>query len=95
MSAQMFSVEEIAPGVRGYTIENERGLYIPVVWAVNEGNGDVSRFLDTLPRDRRVVFPTVISKRLAEMLLRRGFVWTQEWSDEFGEAVDLLERVPA
>ena len=65
---------ELAPGVWGYTVENEQGLWVPIINAENPGSGDVSRYLDGLPKDRPVHFPCVISERLAGMLLRRGFV---------------------
>lgn len=64
----------IAPGVRGCAIEHEGELHIPLVAADIPGSGAVAAFLDSLPQDKRVVFPTVISEKLANMLLRRGFV---------------------
>ena len=63
----------IAAGVRGTAFDLPEGIYIPLLRAENPGNGDVSRFLDSLPTDRRVVFPSVISRKLDEMLARRGF----------------------
>ena len=86
--------ERRADGVLGYSIETERGLYIPWVQAEVEGDGRVGRYLDSLPRDRRVVFPTIISGRLAGMLARRGFTPGYEWAEEVGETVDFMERVP-
>lgn len=77
---------ELAPNVLGYTIDgDDDSLWIPVIQAADEGAGDVGRYLDTLPHDRRVVVPTVLSSRLAGMLHRRGFVETYEVID--GEAV--------
>jgi hypothetical protein len=66
-------MEEIAPGVRGYTQEVDGELWVPVIHAERPGNGAVGRFLDRLPTDRTIVVPTVLSARLAGMLVRRGF----------------------
>lgn len=35
--------------------------------------GDVGRWLDALPTDRKIIVPAVVSPRLAGMLERRGF----------------------
>lgn len=80
---------DLAPGVFGFTRNDPDGsLVIPMVVAEYEGTGDVGRYLDSLPRDRRVVVEECISLRLAGMLERRGFVEqeaatfdpdTQEW----------------
>ena len=65
---------EIAPGVDGYTVDlGDKGLYVPLLMAKRPGNGDVGRYLDSLPLDRRVVVPGVISGILEGMLERRGF----------------------
>lgn len=85
---------EIAPGVRGVVFDTGNGIYVPLVSAERPGSGDVAKWLDGLPRDRRVVFPNVISARLAEMLRKRGFVETTEFAPEFGEHVDIMERAP-
>ena len=85
---------ELATGVRGVLFETEEGIYIPWISADREGSGHVGRYLDSLPRDHRVVFPTVISRRLAGMLRRRGFHETTEYAPEFGELVDVYERKP-
>ena len=45
-------------------------------------------YLDSLPKDRRVVFPCVVSDRLAGMLTRRGF---SPGDDDAGE-IDVYER---
>jgi hypothetical protein len=41
----------------------------------------VGRWLDTLPMDRKVVVPAVVSGRLAGMLARRGFEPRVWWDD--------------
>lgn len=88
--------QPLAPGVRGYTVDmGEQGLYIPLIDAEAPGSGDVGRYLDSLPKDRRVVVPNVISARLAGMLDRRGFVVVQEWAEQFGEYVECYVRESA
>ena len=87
--------ERLADGVFGYTMdEGEKGLYVPWIAAENEGDGRVGKYLDSLPRDRRIVFPTILSQRLAGMLLRRGFTPSKEWAEEWAEWVEIMERKP-
>ena len=62
---------DLAPGVGGYAVESCGKVWIPVIYAKQEGAGDVGRFLDSL--SPRCVIPTVTSARLAGMLMRRGF----------------------
>jgi hypothetical protein len=78
--------EPIAPGVLGYTVEKGDDLYVPFVMAEKEGNGDVGRYLDGLPTDRRIVFPDVLSGRLLGMLVRRGYHLEIEYTskEEYG-----------
>ena len=82
----------LAKGVEGYTMENNDTLYIPLIHSRVPGDGNVGRYIDSLPRDRRVVFPTVVNAVLAGMLERRGFTLTHEWAEEVGEWVEMWER---
>lgn len=68
----------IATGVRGYAVEHEGKIFIPLIIAEKEGSGDVGSFLDSL--SQRCVIPNVTSDRLLDMLQRRGFcsVLTEE-----------------
>ena len=84
----------LAPGVIGYSVETEKGLYIPMISAVSEGSGEVGTFLDSLPVDRRVVFSSVLSARLKGMLERRGFVAGTEYSEEAKDVFDIMVREP-
>lgn len=86
------TVEEISAASGGYAVESDGAIYIPVVMMQRRGRGDGGRFLDSLPRDRTVKFPCVISRVLVGMLERRGFVLTYEWSTEFREYVDVYVR---
>lgn len=81
----------IAVGVRGMAFDMTSGIYISLVIAEKPGNGDVSRFLDHLPKDRRVVFPSVLNPKLRAMLARRGF--KEAWDPE-GDC-EIFERLPA
>jgi hypothetical protein len=67
-------LEELAPGLRGYTVEVDGALYIPMVMADEPGSGALSAYLDSLPHDKTIKFPTVISRILREALERRGYV---------------------
>lgn len=89
-----FDLDLLAPGVEGYTVETHDGLYVPLIVAKVRGNGDVGRYLDSLPTDRRVVVPNVVNSLLAEMLARRGFVLTEEWAEPYEEMVPIWERKP-
>lgn len=59
----------------GYSISRtERVAYLPVVMSTEMGRGHVSRLLDRLTAAHDVVVvPCVMSRRLAQMLERRGF----------------------
>lgn len=81
----------LALGVRGYTVWSGDALYVPLIMAEEPGNGDVARYLDSLPRDRCVKFPNVLSSKLAQMLVRRGFVFEHE-EGPGGEPVELYVR---
>ena len=87
--------DAFAPGVNGYSVETPEGLYIPVVMATNPGSGEVGRWLDSLPKDRRIVFASVFSPRLAGMLQRRGWSYSEEWDERSGESLPCWERGPA
>lgn len=78
----------LSVGVRGCALDLPEGIYIPLIRAEVPGDGRVGQFLDSLPRDRRVVFPTVISGKLAGMLTRRGFV------DAYESGEEVMERGP-
>lgn len=84
----------IAPGVWGYTMEEEGALWIPVLVAERPGQGNVGRYLDSLPRDRTIKVPNVLSSRLAGMLARRGFMACEEACqiDGVAECVEIWVR---
>jgi hypothetical protein len=71
----------LAPGVRGWAHRVGKEIHIPFIEAVTEGNGDVGRFLDSLPDNAVIV--NVVNTRLAGMLIRRGFyrTWATDKKD--------------
>lgn len=87
-------MDKLAPGVLGYAVETDEALFVPAIMAERPGRGDVGRFLDSLPRDRTVKVPAVLSPRLAGMLDRRGFKRKVEWAAEFAEYVEVWVRGP-
>ena len=68
---------ELAPGVQGFAFRSKDGnlIFIPMIAAEHEGNGDVGRFLDRL--SARCVIMAVTSKRLEGMLERRGYTMAE------------------
>lgn len=82
---------QLVPGVLGYAIATERGIYVPDIRAECEGDGRVGRFLTELGQsDQRVAIPNVISPRLEGMLRRRGWrLVVEDWAN--GEPVDVWE----
>ncbi len=84
----------LAPGVQGYTVRTNGTLYVPLVIADRPGNGDVGRFLDSLPLELPIVVPGVVSQRLASMLFRRGYRVGWEWFESAEEWVECFYREP-
>ena len=86
---QMGSEPLLADGVHGYALMHGDEVWIPSLFAKNEGDGRVGVFIDSL--SARCCFVNVISARLGRMLLRRGYRPTSE-STEDGE-VDVWRRI--
>ncbi len=64
----------IGEGIRGVALDRgPLGIWIPLVSTEQPGTGQLGRWLDDLPNDRRVVFPTVIHPRLVVALVNRRF----------------------
>lgn len=76
---------ELAPGVKGYAVEDDGWIWIPVIIAESEGAGDVGRFLDAVEPDRTVVVPNVLHPKLWGMLERRG--WARACDPETGGGI--------
>lgn len=85
-------MDDLAPGVRGYTMVDGDTIYVPVILATEEGSGAVGRFVDSLPTDKTVVFSSTLSDRLAGMLTRRGFHYEARYFPEAEEYVDCFVR---
>jgi hypothetical protein len=82
----------IGEHVAGYSVDVDGATYYPVVRATRPGCGDISRWLDGLPKDKTIKFPTVISRKLEAMLVRRGFTLVQEWDEHCREMADVYVR---
>jgi hypothetical protein len=86
---------DLAPGVRGYTIDlGDDGLYLPYAESTEPGQGNFGRWLDSLPTDRRVVIPSVVNPTVVGMLARRGFRETAEYVAFYDVFADVWERGP-
>lgn len=70
------ALPRIAPGVAGNQVNVDGETWFPFIAAVEPGNGDVGRWLDSLVGEK-VIIPNVVSDELKGMLLRRG--WTKVW----------------
>lgn len=76
----------LTEGVEGWVVEENGELQIRALRATNEGNGAISRYLDSLPHDRKVVVVLVVNEKLAAMLARRGFIERERFDPRFGNA---------
>lgn len=85
-------LDTLAEGVIGYAMEHEGAIYYPFVDTTEKGKGYLSRFLDSLPTDKTIKFPTVISKILRASLMRRSFKIQFEWAEEFGEMAEVFVK---
>jgi len=73
-------LDELAPGLRGYTVEIGNDIYIPVLMADQPGQGALTSYLDKLEASGKTVkIPTVLSDHLAAYLKRRGYkpIWEE------------------
>jgi len=87
---ESFELDELAPGLRGYTVEKDGALYIPFFIAEERGKGVLTRYLDDVESRYKVVkIPTVLSERLALYLQRRGYIVTHEWAAEVSEWAEI------
>lgn len=86
-------VDRIGEASGGYAIEDGDGaIYIPIVMMDERGKGNCSRFLDSLPTNRTIKFPNVISAQLRGALERRGYREIHEWAVEFEDWVPVWVR---
>lgn len=74
----------IAPGIRGIWFDKPDGIYIAFVHSTIPGKGNLTRMLNNLPKDRKIVFTTVVSALLATILTRRGYV--ERWFENDGDS---------
>lgn len=88
----MVNQPRLAEGVRGFAFDTHNGIYITAVHADRIGSGHVSKFLDSLPKNRRVVFPVVVNAKLRGMLMRRGYVERWEIGEPYHDDVPVMER---
>lgn len=78
--------ELLAPGVVGVILDEPHLLHLFWLEALHPGRGEVSHYLDQLPRDKTIHAHTVLNPKMKGMLARRGFVYVPH--------VDLWERTP-
>lgn len=65
----------IGPSVHGEIVERADAVFLNIIVAQHPGRGDGGRFLDSLPRDKRIIVTCVLSEVLIGMLQRRGYAY--------------------
>lgn len=71
----------VAPGVRADIAMRGDVVFINIVWSEMEGQGNVSRWLDSL-EGKTLICPAVLSTRMANILRHKGFRYiagTDSW----------------
>lgn len=77
--------EDLAPGVKGIVFEEAGILYIGVLAATTPFNGDVGRYLDSIPKSKTVRVMDVMEPILEGMLERRGYDYVEVPAEEIEE----------
>ena len=87
---QVAGASDLPGPLAGYKVSrSERIAYLPVVMSLEPGHGHVSALLRQLQSEHdQVVVPCVMSRRLVQMLQRRGFHRESHWVDMVGEYDD-------
>ncbi len=85
-------LDELFPGVRGYAVERNGEIWIPLVEFEHPGDGNVGCMLDVLSPRCRIV--NVCTDILRDMLQRRGWVMSTTETDD-GDAVDVWRPAEA
>jgi len=84
--------QSIPPGLQGYWWETENLVCVPIVVAVNEGDGSFSTFLKEIESKGKIVFfPSIISKRLDTILRSRGYIDGYTTDEMFGYVDGLVK----
>lgn len=77
--------KQVSPGVLVFEVEDGGIRYMVSIVSPDEGKGNVSRWLDSLPTSDVIAFPEVTDLKLAQMLHRRGFVLAAGSEDDAHE----------
>jgi hypothetical protein len=73
-------IGEIAPGLNGFMQERGNTLHVVAVISIEPGKGNLTRFLDELATNKRVMFHDVSNAILRDSLLKRGFMREDSYS---------------
>lgn len=72
--SQFGALTPLADGILGHSIVEGDCITIPFFVSTQQGKGYAGRFIDELKEKYKVImFPNMISYKLEQMLLRRGF----------------------
>ncbi len=86
----LLGLEDLAPGVKGYTIVRGDTVYLPMIEVQDEGKGKCQAYLESLEKQYKVVkVPNVLSGILLHILKKRGYKLSLEYSEEFQEMVEV------
>jgi len=80
--------------IEGYMIETKDVIFVPALFVKEEGKGHLSRFIKEIEsKGKTIKFTSVVSEKLAMILLKKGYEPKEEWFEEAGENVLVMEKV--
>ncbi len=74
----------------GYCCVEGNTIYLSAILSKEEGKGNFRRFLDEVESKFKIVKVPTPSRRMVDILLKRGYIFKQEWFEEAGEMCDIM-----
>lgn len=89
--AQFGAMQPLAKGITGHIIEQGDTVIIPFFMSEVEGRGYAGQFIDGLKDKYKIVMiPNLLSDKLEQMLLRRGFKKKWKYVDFLKSHTDVM-----
>ena len=83
---------KLPPEIRGYACIHDKTLYLSAIKSKEPGKGTFRRFLDKVEGEFDVIKVPTPSMRMREILTKRGYLTTEEYSKEMEDVVEIMMK---